>query len=372
MPYRILHIADVHLDMAFAGADAVIGARRREQLREAFERALRLARERRVDAVCIAGDLYEDGRSGSDRGAYLSRVLGDLNPIRVFVSPGNHDPHTPTSLYERMPSLPDNVVIFDRRRFRPVTLAEGLTLWGFAHEHDVDRDPAIGDFSCEGPGTHLLLFHGSDRERMPPGKEAVAPFTAADIARSGAAFAMVGHFHGFLQGERYAYPGSLEPHTFAQDGRHTAALVTVEDGRIGREFVDVNAVRYADLEFDVGRFADRAALADALRSRLAEEAEAGATVYSRVHLVGEAQETLDLDVESLQRDVSERHPGVRLIDAYATFDYDAVLREGRTVRSEFVRVMRERIAVAPPQERATLEMALRFGMLAFAGRTIPT
>ena len=81
---------------------------------------------------------------------------------------------------------------------------------------------------------------------------------------------------------------------------------------------------------------------------------------------------MDLDFEALQRELGERFSGVRIVDAYATFDYDAIVREGRTVRSEFVRVMRERIATAPPQERATLEMALRFGMLAFAGRTIPT
>ncbi len=371
MPYKILHIADVHLDMAFAGVDATSGARRREQLREAFERALRLARERRVDAVCIAGDLYEDGRSGSDRLAYLSRVFGELSPIRVFVSPGNHDPHTATSLYERLPAM-SNVTVFNRRRFAPVALADDLTLWGFAHEHDIDRDPAIGDFRCEGPGTHLLLFHGSDRDRMPPDKVGVAPFTDGEIERSGADFAMVGHFHGLLRGARYAYPGSLEPHTFAQDGRHTAALVTVEDGRVASEFVDVNAVRYADLDFDVAPFADRAALADALGARLGAEANGGGTVYTRVRLIGEAQQSLDLDAAAVERELAERFPGLRLVDACASFDYDAILRGGRTVLSEFVRVMRERIASAPPDERPTLELALRYGMLAFAGRAIPT
>src|SRR5579864_7722363 len=235
MPYRILHIADVHLDMAFTGLDVALGGRRREQLSAAFERALQLGRERGVDAVCIAGDLYESGRSGPDRANYLRRVLGALSPTRVFISPGNHDPHAQDSIYRQMAPLPENVVIFERRRWTKVPLADGLTLWGFGHERAVDRDPAFADFTCEGPGTHLLLFHGSDRERMPPEKESIAPFSAADVERANADYAMVGHFHGLVRGPRHAYPGSLEPHSFAQDGRHTASVVTIEDGRPSAE-----------------------------------------------------------------------------------------------------------------------------------------
>lgn len=371
MPYRILHIADVHLDMAFAGADAALGRKHRRELEAAFERALGLAKEQRVDALCIAGDLYEDGRAGSDRAAYLRRVLGDLAPIRVFISPGNHDPRTPASLYDRMGDVPDNVTIFGRRRFASATLADGLTLWGFGHEHEIDRDPAIGDFTCEGAGTHLLLFHGSDRDHMPPEKDGVAPFTGAEIERTGATYAMVGHFHGLLQSPRYAYPGSLEPHTTAQDGRHTASLLTIEGGRVSVEFIDVNHVRYVDVDFDVGAYGDRAALARAVGDRLETTTSGNGATYCRVRLGGAAQESLDLDAAALEDDLGERFPGTKIVDESAAIDLDAAEREGRTVRAHFVRTMRQRIAAAPESERPMLQDALRYGMLAFARKSIP-
>lgn len=371
MPYRILHIADVHLDMAFTGADVTLGSRRREQLLEAFERSLQLARERGVDALCIAGDLYEDGRSKPDRAAYLCRVLGALVPMRVFIAPGNHDPYSATSIYSRMDHVPDNVKIFARRRFAPVPLADGLTLWGFAHEHDVDRNPALADFACEGSGMHLLLFHGSDRERIPPGKDAVAPFSGSEVERTGARHAMVGHFHGLSEGARHAYPGSLEPHNFSQDGRHTASVVTVEDGTVTTEFVDVNRVRYATADFDVSPFGDRAALAQALRSHLESAGDWEGTIYSRIRLTGEVQSSLDLDPGALESELGERFPGLKIEDESAAFDLDAVMRQGRTVRTEFVREMRKRIEAAAESEKPQLEKALRYGMLAFADRTIP-
>jgi len=42
------------------------------------------------------------------------------------------------------------------------------------------------------------------------------------------------------------------------------------------------------------------------------------------------------------------------------------------VQAEFVRSMRDKIATAHETDRPLLERALRCGMLAFAGRTIPT
>jgi DNA repair protein SbcD/Mre11 len=370
--YRILHVADVHLDMAFAGVDPRIGDKRRRQLCDAFERALALAKARQADAVAIAGDLYEDGRAGPDRAEYLKRVLGELAPIRVFIAPGNHDPCTPSSVYRQMSPLPNNVTIFGRRRFAPATLADGIILWGFGHEKAIDRDPAIGSFAVEGHGTHLLLFHGSDRDRMPPGKEAVAPFSDAEIAKTGASHAMVGHFHGQLAGPHYAYPGSLEPHTFGKIGRHTASIVTVEDGRTSVEFVDVNRVRYEDIEFDVSPFGDRAALAAALGERIASVVDDPGTAVCRARLVGVAQRTLDVDAASLQRELEERYEGLVVVDAFAAFDLQAIADEGRTVRAGFVRHMQDRIERADEAERATLERALRYGLLAFAGKNLPT
>src|SRR5215470_15792562 len=115
--------------MAFRGLEPAVGDTRRRQLEAAFQRALDLAREKRADALCIAGDLYESDRASPDRGAYLARVLGALAPMRVFISPGNHDPNDRPSLYRQM-ARPPNVTVFETRRFVPVRLTEGVTLWG--------------------------------------------------------------------------------------------------------------------------------------------------------------------------------------------------------------------------------------------------
>ena len=369
MPYRIVHIADVHLDTAFRGLDPALGIARRKQLEDAFERALDLARDRRADALCIAGDLYESGRTTPDRGAYLARVLGAVAPMRVFISPGNHDPYDAPSLY-RQTAFPPNVTIFTTRAFAPVRLADGLTLWGAAHEFALDRNPILNGFTCEGAGTHLLLFHGSDRDHVPPGKDCIAPFVDADVARAGATHAMVGHYHGQLSGPHYAYPGSLEPLNAAQDGRHTAAVVTTDRGAVNVEFVELNRTRYVDEDFDVSDYADRAALASALFDRLNALAARPGEVFCRVRLVGNAPASLDLDAAQLQRECAGRFPGATIEDLAAAIDPQEAAHEGHTVRALFARDMLERIAKASDAEKPTLQLALRYGLQAFAGKRL--
>ena len=369
MAYRILHIADVHLDTAFRGLDPSLGVARRKQLEAAFERALDLAREQRAHALCIAGDLYESGRASPDRGAYLARVLGAAAPMRIFISPGNHDPYDAPSLY-RMMTLPANVTVFQTREFTPVKLSSDVTLWGAAHEFGLDHNPMLDAFKCNGSGTHLLLFHGSDRDHVPPGKDCIAPFVDADVARTGAAHAMVGHYHGQLSAAHFAYPGSPEPLNAAQDGRHTASLVTVDDGQVKVEFVDLNRTRYVSEDLDVSDIADRAALERAVLTRLETLAMPLGEVFCRIRLVGNAPATLELDAVQLQRECAARFPGTMIEDHAATIDPHEAAREGHTVRAVFAREMLDRIAASTDVERPTLHLALRYGLQAFAGKRL--
>ena len=58
---KILHCADLHLDSPFSGLDARTGESRREEQRELFRSLVCLVRNRRVDLLLIAGDLFDSG-----------------------------------------------------------------------------------------------------------------------------------------------------------------------------------------------------------------------------------------------------------------------------------------------------------------------
>lgn len=91
---RFLHIADVHLDTAFACRSSEIRDRLRKALREAFERCVDTAVSEKVDAVLIAGDLFDGTSVSFETERFLLeqfRELADAG-IQVIYVTGNHDP----------------------------------------------------------------------------------------------------------------------------------------------------------------------------------------------------------------------------------------------------------------------------------------
>ena len=77
MTYKLLHLADLHLDRAFAatGCHAELARRRRTGLRDALRLAGETALTQGCGAVTIGGDLYEHERAGVDTARFLAATF---------------------------------------------------------------------------------------------------------------------------------------------------------------------------------------------------------------------------------------------------------------------------------------------------------
>ena len=80
----ILHIADVHLGVGTGGAGL-------EEL--AFERVIDFAIDAEVDALLVAGDLFDHGGIAEELLAWTAKQL-DRVERPVILLAGNHDPST--------------------------------------------------------------------------------------------------------------------------------------------------------------------------------------------------------------------------------------------------------------------------------------
>ena len=369
MPFVVLHTADVHLDRAFsaAGMSAGIAAARRQELRDAFRRFVDLAVDSKVDAVTIGGDLYEHERATMDTGHFLREQLERLGPVPALVSPGNHDPYMPDSLYARM-DWPPNVTIFREPAFRPVQFSPWLTVWGAGHDGPTLRRNLLEGFRVEGAGRHVLLFHGSDTRAVPPGKPAHCPFLASDVRAAGADFALLGHYHGARVAEDsapvFAYPGSPEPLDFSEEGVHHILRLDIDEARISPTLIPFSRVPYCTHTVEVSAFLTSESL------RAAITALPGEGEIVRVILAGMLQPEVDLDVQSLYNSCAERFRYLEIVDRTEPgYDF-AELAEESTTKGAFVRLMLTRIQRLSPDDRGTAEAALLYGLRAFERREV--
>jgi DNA repair exonuclease SbcCD nuclease subunit len=354
---KLVVFSDLHLDAAFAWAAAEGAARRRrEALRATLRRIVELGREVGAEALLCAGDLYEHERFSPDTMAFLQRTFAELDPVRVFLAPGNHDWYGPESLYRRVAWSP-NVHVFDTPRLTPVELRDGLTLWGAAHCAPAGTDGFLSGFRVDRGGVHLGLFHGSERAALfeqGDGKQPHAPFEAEDIEPAGLHHAFVGHYHCPRDAERHTYPGNPEPLAFGESGLRGALVVTIgADGRVQRQRHRVATTEVHDLAVDVSGCASR----QEVRDRVAEVAFGRAGI-ARLTLAGELAQEVDL----APRDLRDAAPWldavlVRIGDLRPGYDLESVAHEP-TVRGQFVRDVLA-AGLEPGEERRVIVTGLR-------------
>lgn len=339
MTFKALHFADVHLDAPFSGLlpqDA--GRRRRRALRETLTNIAALAERAKVDAVFCAGDLYEHERVSPDTASFLRDTFARLQPLPVYVAPGNHDWFSPGSAYAQT-DWSANVRIFKTPQPEPVALRDGLTLWGAAHCAPANTDNFFGCFTASRGGVNIGLFHASERtwlHAQGEGKEPHAAFAPDDIRRAGLAYAFLGHFHTPRDAPTYSYPGNPCPLSFGEAGDRGAIIATVTgDGSVEIERHRLAATEVRDLTVDV----DGCASADGVRQRV-EDAVRGLSGSARISLTGALEREVALNPHDLVDAVREMDGVAFRFDGLSVaYDWGALEAE-QTVRGEFVREVR--------------------------------
>lgn len=268
---RILHTADVHLDSplrSLALRDESLRAQVEAATRGALTRLVDTALSESVDAVLIAGDLF-DGRERSARtAAFLLAELDRLRVagIRVFYIKGNHDADNPVT---GMLDLPDNVHLFGARGGK-VDLAEGVWIHGVGFEQRHVPESLLSRFPDPVPGAvNIAMLHTSLAGA--PGHDNYAPCRVSELAGMGFDYWALGHVH---KREVHAtdpwivMPGCPQGRDIGEAGAKSATLLTIEDGRITVVEVPTALVEFTQTALDVSQADSDDALRAALRAHL--------------------------------------------------------------------------------------------------------
>jgi DNA repair exonuclease SbcCD nuclease subunit len=360
---KVVHFADLHLDAQFAwlAATPELARERRQSLRDTLRNIIKLARDEKVDAVFCAGDLFEHERVTPDTTEFLRKTFAEIDPLPIYIAPGNHDWMGPRSLYEQV-AWSGNVHVFHSAQPEAVELAEGLTLWGAAHRAPANTRNFFEGFSVDRSGVNIGLFHASEnswRSAQETGKVPHAPFDASEIANAGLDFAFLGHFHMPRIAQRHAYPGNPDPLSFGETGERGALLATIHpDGKVNANSRRVSTSSVSDVVVNVtgattvqdirGRVGDRVAEADG---------------FVRLTLEGELTPEVEFHVSDLNTIIGPRVQ-VRIGALHPGYDISAI-KDEQTIRGQFVREVLADTSMTEERQRRVLLTGLR----ALDGRT---
>ncbi|WP_406284858.1 exonuclease SbcCD subunit D [Embleya sp. NBC_00896] len=323
---KLLHAADLHIDSPLRGLSSYEGAPA-EEIRGAARRAVAnlvdLALAESVDAVLLAGDIYDGDWKDYHTGLFFTVQMRRLDEagIPVLLVAGNHDAE---SRITRELRLPDNVHRFSTMRPDTVAFEDiGLAVHGQGFAiRDVTDNLAVTYPAPRGGMFNVGLLHTALAGAE--GHATYAPCNVGDLVSRGYDYWALGHVHArevVHEAEPWiVFPGNIQGRHARETGPKGATLITVgDDGRATIEHRDLDVVRWARLDVDASGATGMEDVLDLVRHRMAEERAAAGDrlLATRVRVTGatDAHEALWRDERRFvfeSRALAGEFPGVWL------------------------------------------------------------
>jgi DNA repair exonuclease SbcCD nuclease subunit len=293
--FTFLHAADLHLDSPLRGLDnAAPAGHIRDATRQALANLVKLAIERRVAFVLLAGDLYDGDWKDWRTGQFLVQQLAQLTRenIEIVAISGNHDAEQVLTKKLRIPGM------LGARRAETIRL-DGAPV--AVHGQSFATQAVTENLVLGYPGRVDGLFNiGLLHTACGSGEHAnYAPCSVADLKRHGYDYWALGHVHtrSVLSRDPWiVFPGNIQGRHIKEEGSRGATLVTVDGDRVEMEHQALDVLRWLRLDVDVTGAAGQEALLNRVRfalDRAVLEAEARMLAV-RVTLVGDYPMHADL------------------------------------------------------------------------------
>ncbi|MER8370521.1 DNA repair exonuclease [Mesorhizobium sp. M0306] len=237
MAFRFLHTADIHLDsplrsLALRNPDLaeLVG----DASRQAFVGIVDLCLAERVDALVIAGDLYDGEQTSMKTARFLASQMTRLHQagIRVFKIRGNHDA---MSRISKQLVFPDTVTIFGGRPQSLLQTAGGLDVMfhGLSFANPKAPESLLPKYPAAREGAvNVGIMHTSLAGS--PGHDVYAPCSVADLHDHGFDYWALGHIHArqvHPGASTVVMPGMPQGRDINEAGEKSVTLVTIRDDR---------------------------------------------------------------------------------------------------------------------------------------------
>ena len=365
---KLIHLADVHLDAKMTAHLGPEKAReRRSELLATFLRLVHYAAREGVQAVLIAGDLFDRRQiSATARNAVLG-AMEEQPQITFFYVTGNHERD---GLLAASAKLPSNLKLFGES-WR--TYEAGPVHITGADLSAANRRELFDSLVLDPARFNIVLLHGqvaayaTDR-----GAEIIE---LSSLRNRSIDYLALGHLHTYREDVLpprgiWCYPGCLEGRGFDECGEHGFVLLDIdtEARTCERQFVPFARRRVIEIPVDVTGSLTTAQIASRIDTELGgggEESPSG-DIWNIV-LRGELDIACEINMELLRERFAQRCYALRLENATRLAVDSGAYEKDVSLKGEFVRLVSGDENLSDERKAEII----RCGILALRGEELP-
>ena len=354
---RFIHAADLHLDSplrSIALREPELGRRLSLASRQVLTRIVDLALAERVQALVIAGDVFDRGEPDLSARAHLIAELTRLSRagIPTVLVRGNHDALMD---HARHGPLGSGIHLLDADR--PTALIGDVAFHGVSFEDRHAKETSLPRYAAPDPArANVGIMHTSLDGSA--GHDPYAPCASADLLAHGYDYWALGHIHrrAELRGGRTlaVMAGIPQGRHVREPGVGSVTLVTLDASGARAEERPVALIAFQAVSIDLSEATEQGLRAEAIETALQQAATVSCDVAVRLTLTGVGAAPLRDGPRAHLAPLVERVGGLWLEDVRIEDDM-----AGRTgpLMDELGSLMAEEAAKAGFRENAARRLA---------------
>ncbi|MCI8964861.1 MAG: DNA repair exonuclease [Clostridia bacterium] len=251
---RFVHIADTHLDINFKNLSSIDGLpeKRRLEQRKIMKDIIEYIKTNNIQFLFISGDLYEQQYIRKSSIQYINRLFNEIPNVKIFISPGNHDPFIKNSFYNTF-QWSSNVHIF-KNNIEKVEIGD-INIYGYGFNDYYCKESNIENIEIENKDKiNILVAHGSVDGGNDEYRE-YNPMSSKKLKTLGFDYIALGHIHKKTyndeKNQRIVYPGSTISFGFDELGEHGMVVGDIDKENLNLEFVKLDSREYKEFNLDI-------------------------------------------------------------------------------------------------------------------------
>lgn len=358
---KILQAGDLHFDTPFKDLNKNIALISKEELLEVFSKIISMCIENSVDILLLTGDIFDNLTVNKKTLVFIKNQLERIINIKVFISPGNHDPYYEKSFY-KMIEWPSNVHIF-KSSVESVVLQDLETVvWGAGFNTHHVKKSMLKNISINEKYINIMVIHG-DISNSDEGND-YNPITLRDIEASRLDYIAIGHRHnysGILRQKDtcYAYAGCPQGRGFDELGDKGIIVGEVSKGAVDLRFIRTSKRNYYVVDVDISNSVSYEEIKDRVINSI-NEGERKNNLY-KIILKGEIESYINLNEDIVFEKIKDYFYFVKVIDnTDVKLDFDKISKD-YSIKGVYARKLLDKME-DDDYDDEVIKLALKIGI----------
>lgn len=359
---KILQTGDLHFDTPFRDLDKDISEISKEELLEVFSKIISIAEQNRIDILLLTGDIFDNLTVNKKTLVFIKNQIERIPNIKVFISPGNHDPYNEKSFY-KMINWPSNVYIFKGNLENVILDDLKVVVWGAAFNEYYVKESLLKDIKAKEDYINIMCIHG-ELSTVEGGNE-YNPITIKDIENSKLDYIAIGHRHNFSRIQNigntfYAYAGCPQGRGFDEVLDKGVIIGEVSKGIVNLDFIRTSKRNYYVKEVDISNKVSYEEIKNKILEEVKEE-ERKSNLY-KIVLKGEVESFVNLKEGLLKELIKDYFYYVKIMDkTEVKLDFDSISKD-YSIRGVYAKKILEKIDTENSEENEIFKIALKLGI----------